>query len=165
MAVDIFLKLGDIKGESVVKGHEGSIEIESFSFGQAANATQDTGQRTGKVELQDYSFVMPINVASPTLMTYCADGRHLLKGGLTPDATLTLRKGGTTPVDFVKIRFFDVMLSSFQAGGAKADLIPTDQFSLWFGKIELGYYQQSPTGQLLPPVFFRWDRIKGESWT
>ena len=32
-AVDTFAKIGDIKGESMDKGHKGEIEIESFSWG------------------------------------------------------------------------------------------------------------------------------------
>ena len=158
MAVDIFLKIGDIKGESTDAKHPGEIVIESFSFGQAADANADTGQRTGKIAMQDYNFVMNVNAASPKLMTYCADGAHI------PEAVLTCRKPGANPVEFLKVRFLDVMVSAFQAGGAQADVVPTDQFSMWFGKIELEYRQQLPTGQLGPSIFFKWDRIKGESY-
>jgi type VI secretion system secreted protein Hcp len=163
MAVD-FLKIGDIKGESLDAKHKDEIQIESFSFGQAGDANADTGQRTGKVAMQDYSFVMPINVATPRLMTYCADGNHINSGSSLGDALITVRKAGQTQVEFLKIKFFDVMISSYQSGASQADTVPTDQFSLWFGKIELGYYRQNPDGSLAAPVYFRWDRIKGESF-
>lgn len=158
MAVDIFLKIGDIKGESTDAKHPSEIVIESFSFGQAGDMNADTGQRTGKIAMQDYNFVMNVNVASPRLMTYCADGQHIT------DALLTLRKAGANAVEFMKIKFIDVMISSFQAGGTQADIVPTDQFSMWFGKIELAYSRQKPDGSLEPPVYFKWDRIKGESY-
>lgn len=158
MAVDVFLKIGDIKGESTDSKHKDEIEIESFSFGQAADATE-AGQRPGKVDLQDFSFVMPLNAASPTLMTRCADGKHIA------DALLTVRTAsGQNPQEFMKIKFVDVLISSFQNGGSQADIFPTDQFSMWFAKIELDYRPQSPTGALGPSVFFKWDRIKGETY-
>ncbi|MGH3081459.1 MAG: Hcp family type VI secretion system effector [Gaiellaceae bacterium] len=163
MAVDMFLKIGDIKGESTDAKHPDEIQIESFSFGQAGDVNADSGQRTGKVALQDYNFVMPISAASPRLMTYCADGRHI-QGFSPQDALLTCRKPGANPVEFLKIKFYDVMISSFQAGAAQADIVPTDQFSLWFGKIELAYIRQNPDGSLQLPVYFRWDRSKGESF-
>lgn len=159
----MFLKIGDIKGESTDAKHPGEIQIESFSFGQAADVNADTGQRAGRIGMQDYNFVMNVNAASPRLMTYCADGKHI-SGASLGDAVLTVRKVGGDQVEFLKIKFFDVMISSFQAGAARTDLVPTDQFSLWFGKIDLSYYQQKPDGTLNPPVTFRWDRIRGESF-
>lgn len=166
MAVDIFLKIGDIKGESTDSKHKDEIHIESFSFGQAANVNADSGQRSGKVALQDYNFVMNVNAASPTLMLHCATGTHFAKGdALVADALLTCRKPGANPFEFLKIKFYDVMISAFQAGGSQADVVPTDQFSIWFGKIELGYTRQNLDGSPGVTSYFKWDRIKGESYS
>lgn len=162
MAVDIFLKLGDIKGESVDAKHKDEIDIESFSFGQAGVASE-AGQRTGKVDLQDFQFVMRMNRASPSLMKLCANGQHVT-GGAAGDATLTVRKAGQDPVEFLKIKFYDVMISSYQHGGQESDVSLADQFSLWFAKVELEYAQQLLTGQLGPSTFFKYDRIKGETY-
>jgi len=161
MAVDIFLKIGDIKGESTDAKHPGEIEIESFSFGQAADTT-DAG-RVGKVSMQDFHFVMHMSKATPPLMQKAAKGDKVASG--LDYALLTVRKVGGTQAEFLKIKFYDALISSFQNGTAAADpLPPADQFSLWFGKIELSYSPQKLDGSLDAPVFFRWDRIKGESY-
>jgi type VI secretion system secreted protein Hcp len=167
MAVDIFLKLGDIKGESVDAKHRDEIDIESFSFGQAGVASE-TGQRTAKVELQDFQFVIRMNRASPKLMERAANGAHIKNpnsdAGTVADATLVVRKAGADPVEFLKVKFYDVMISSYQHGGQESDPSLVDQFSLWFAKVELEYAHQLATGQLGPSTFFKYDRIKGETY-
>jgi type VI secretion system secreted protein Hcp len=163
MAVDIFLKLGDIKGESTDSKHPGEIVIESFSFGQAADVN-DTGLRTGKLSLQDFHFVMPQSRATPQLMTKAAKGDKVVTGDQIY-AQLTVRKAGATQVEYLKIKFYDVLITSFQNAIAASDPgVPVDQFTLWFGKIEYSYSMQKPDGSLDAPTLFRWDRIKGESF-
>jgi type VI secretion system secreted protein Hcp len=156
MAVDMFLKLDGIKGESTDAKHPDEIQIDSFSFGQASELGRDTGQRAGRVSMQDFHFVMSVNKATPQLMLKCAKGEHILEG------LLTLRKPGAQPLEFLKIKFADIIISSFQNAAIAADAgQPKDQFSLWFAKIEFSYYRQNNTGGLDPPDIFVWDRVKG----
>ena len=152
---DMFLKLDGIKGESTDDKHKDEIVIESFSFGEATNLNSDTGQRSRNVELQDFHFVMQTNLASAALMLACAKGDHIKEGNLT------LRKPGAQPFEFLKIKFSDIIVSSFQVGGFDSDAIPTDQFSMWFAKIDLEYTRQSQTGGIGDTSRFTWDRIKG----
>ena len=66
MAVDAFLKM-DVKGESVVDGHEESIQILSWSWGMSQTGTthRGTGGGAGKVDVQDLSFTHFVDSASP----------------------------------------------------------------------------------------------------
>ncbi len=43
MAVDMFLKITDVKGESKDKSHPGEVEIESFSWGATSSVRRRTG--------------------------------------------------------------------------------------------------------------------------
>src|SRR6266540_6308863 len=155
MAVDMFLKIDGIDGESQVKGHEKEIEIESFSFGvtQFSNIGSATGGAgAGKVSLQDIHFSAPVNVASPKLFLACATGEHFKK------AVLTCRKaGGDQAIDFLKITFTDVLISGYALGSHQLDNgfsalppsegeLPTDQFSLNFHKVEMNFISQRDTG-------------------
>lgn len=158
MPVDMFLKIDGIKGESIDAKHPDEIDIESFSFGQAGDVN-DAGQRAGKINMQDFHFVVRISKASPLLMLKCADGSRLDNGAL-----LTCRTASANPAEFLKIKFYDALISSFQNTGAEADVFPTDQFTLWFGKIEVEYRPSDPKGGLGQPVYFKWDRIKGETY-
>ena len=163
MAVDIFLKLGDIKGESTDAKHPGEIVIESFSFGQAADVN-DSGLRTGKLSMQDFHFVMPQSRATPQLMAKAAKGDKVVSGDQIY-GLLTVRKAGATQVEYLKIKFYDVLITSFQNAIAASDPgIPVDQFTLWFGKIDFSYSPQKADGSLDTPSVFRWDRTRGDSF-
>ena len=43
MAVDMFIKLGDIKGESQDKTHKGEIDVLAWSWGMAKSGTTHVG--------------------------------------------------------------------------------------------------------------------------
>lgn len=144
-AVDYYLKIDGVDGESGDAKHKGSIEIESFSWGatQGGSFRAGGGGGAGKVSMQDFHFVMKINKASPKLMLACATGEHIKK------AVLIARKAGKDQQEYMKVTFSDILVSSFQTGGAAhGDALPTDQLSLNFAKIEFEYKEQKPDGTL-----------------
>src|SRR5215510_2894830 len=125
-AVDYFLKLDGIEGESHDSKHKGEIDLESWSWGESQTGTHSAGGGggAGKVAMQDFHFVMKVNKASPKVMLACATGEHLKK------ATLTCRKAGGKQDAFLVVTMTDVLVSSFQTGGsAHSDITPTDQCS------------------------------------
>ncbi len=148
-AVDYFLKIDGIDGESTDSKHKGEIDIESWSWGETQSGSHSSGGGggSGKVSMQDFHFVMQHNKASPKLMLACATGEHIKK------AVLTCRKAGKDQQEFLKITLSDVLVSSYQTGGSGgADIIPQDQISLNFAKIEHEYKEQKADGTLGAPV-------------
>ena len=144
-AVDYFLKIDGIAGESQDSKHKGEIDLESFSWGatQSGAHAAGGGGGAGKVSFQDFHFVMKINKASPKLMLACANGEHIKK------AVLVCRKAGKEQQEFMTVTMSDLLVSSFQTGGSgHADILPTDQISLNFAKIEFEYKEQKPDGTL-----------------
>ncbi len=143
-AVDYFLKIDGIQGESPDKTHKNEIQIESFSWGatQSGTASHGSGMGAGRVQLQDFHFVMLVNKASPKLMLTCATGEHI------KNAILTCRKAGKEQQEYLKITFTDLLVSSYQTGGSAGDVIPMDQISLNFTKIEFEYKEQKSDGSL-----------------
>jgi type VI secretion system secreted protein Hcp len=143
--VDYFLKIEGIDGESTDSKHKGEIELESWSWGatNAGSHGSGGGGGAGKVAMQDFHFVMKHNKASPKLMLACATGEHLKK------AVLVCRKAGKEQQEFLKVTLTDCLVSSYQTGGsAHSDVIPTDQVSMNFAKIEKEYKEQKPDGSL-----------------
>lgn len=142
MAVDMFLKITDVKGESKDSVHKDSISIDSFSWGatQMGTSSHGTGAGGGKVNMNDFHFVMRNNSASPTVFLYCANGRHL------KDATLTCRKAGGKQENFLIVKMSDVLISSYQTGGSQGGDVPMDQISLNYSKIEIDYLSQDEKG-------------------
>jgi type VI secretion system secreted protein Hcp len=144
-AVDYFLKLEGIDGESTDHKHKSEIDLESWSWGASQSGTHSGmgGGGAGKVSMQDFHFVMKINKASPKLMLACATGEHIKK------ATLTCRKAGSEQQEYLKVTMSDLLVSSYQTGGsAHGDVVPTDQISLNFSKIEFEYKEQKADGTL-----------------
>jgi type VI secretion system secreted protein Hcp len=152
--VDYFLKVEGVDGESTDDKHKGQIELESWSFGgsNAGSFSSGGGGGTGKVALQDFHFVKKTDKASAKLFTACCTGEHLKK------ATLTCRKAGKEQQEFLIIELTSAIVSSFQTGGsAGSDIIPMDQVSLNYAKIEYKYKEQKADGSLGGEVIGGWD--------
>lgn len=155
MAVDFFLKIDDIKGESSDDKHKDEIDVVSWSWGetQTGTASHGGGMGGGKVNMQDFHFTMKVNNASSPLLLACANGQHFKK------ADLTCRKAGKDQQEYLKIKLTDILVSSYQLGGhAAGDDLPVDQISLNFSKIEFGYAKQKPDGTLEGMVWKGWDQ-------
>src|SRR5438128_11888840 len=130
-AVDYFLKLKGIDGESADAKHKGEIDVESWSWGESQSGTGHFGggSGAGKVQMQDFHFVMKVNKASPKLLLACATGQHI------KEATLTCRKAGKDQQEYLKFKFNDLLISSYQTGGSgHSDVVPTDQISFNYSK-------------------------------
>jgi type VI secretion system secreted protein Hcp len=156
-AVDYFLKIDGIPGESRDSKHKGEIELESFSWGatQALHSGGGGGGGAGKVQMQDFHFVMSMNKASPKLFLACASGQHL------KHATLVGRKAGKGQQEFLLYKFTDVLISSYQTGGTD-DAIPVDQVSFNFAKIEIEFRPEKPDGSVGPGEKAAWDVAKNK---
>lgn len=140
---NLFLKIDGIEGESRDARHRGEIAIESFSWGEAqtgGGSSTGSGGGAGKVNIQDFHFVMKASKATPKLMIAVANGKHF------PKAILTVRKAGGDQQEYLKWKLHDVMVTSYETGGNTGDLLPTDQISLNFSKIEVEYEEQQEGG-------------------
>jgi len=148
---DFFLEIDGIEGESMDDVHQGAIEIASWSLG-ASNSTDAGGAGggggAGKVSFQDLHCTATVSKSSPTLMLFCANGKHI------PKAILHVRKAGTRE-EYIQYVLEDVMVTSWSTSatetpsqsGSSGDVVPTDRFSLNFTSIKFAY---TPAGE--PPV-------------
>lgn len=153
-AVDYFLKIDGIEGESQDSKHKSEIDVHSWSWGEtnAGTSAMGGGSGAGKVHMQDFHFTMQVNKSTPKLMLACASGQHI------PKALLTCRKAGTDQQEFLVIHFSDLLVSSYQTGGsANGDVVPVDQISLNYSKIEWEYKEQKADGTLAGPIKAGWD--------
>jgi type VI secretion system secreted protein Hcp len=162
MAVDYFLKLDGIEGESTDNKHAKEIDVEAWSWGESQTGSSvpgGGGGGAGKVSMQDFSFVMRFNKASPKLMLACATGKHI------KNARLAVRRAGQGQQDYLTFTFLDVLVSSYQTGGAEASgLTPVDQVSLRYAKIEVEYKTQKPDGSLIVAAQFKYDLKQNKSY-
>jgi type VI secretion system secreted protein Hcp len=149
MAVDMFLKIDGIEGESGDAKHKGEIEIESFSWGASDPGTVGGGGSTGRVTMEDFTFTTPVTRASPKLFLACVERRRI------KTALLTVRRSGSQQHDFLKVTMSDVQVSAWKQA-ADAEL-PMDQVSMNFGKVQIAYTGQRPDGSVGDTVSAGWD--------
>jgi type VI secretion system secreted protein Hcp len=123
MAVDIFIKIGDIKGESMDKAHKDEIDVLNWSWGM------------------DLSLTKYVDKASPNLMMHCASGKHIDK------VTLTVRKaGGESQVEYMIINLEEVLVTSLSTGGSGSDDRLTENVTLNFAQVMVDYQPQKADG-------------------
>jgi type VI secretion system secreted protein Hcp len=154
-AVDYFLKLDGISGESADAKHKGEIEVLSFSFGETrAGGGPGRGGGAGKVEMSDFAFTARTSKASPQLFLHCAQGKHIKQ------ALLTVRKAGQAQQEYLKIKLNDVLVSSYALGGDEEDGELQDAFELNFVKLAFDYFAQKADGSLDAGTHGGWDLAK-----
>lgn len=140
MATDYFLKIIDpeIKGDSTQAGHENEIEMLDWSWGetQSGNAAMGGANAKGRVSMQDFRFTKRMDTASPKLMQLCANGQYVKRGVFT--ARRTGEEGGA-PVDYLKLYFENMIISSFTLTGHGED--PAESISFNFQRVTFAYRQ------------------------
>ncbi len=155
MAVDIFLKIGEIKGEardSTYNGKDGWIDILAWSWGVSNSGSTHfgSGSGAGKANFQDISVTKYIDKATPDLMKSTSKGTH------HGTATLIVRKAGDKPLDYLKIEMEDVMLTSFSTGGSGGEDRLTENISLNFDWFKITYTEQLQSGAAGATPDFQW---------
>lgn len=120
-ASDFFLKIEGVSGESKAPGHEGWIELESFSFGihQAGTTAYGSGGGEGKASFHDLSFTHKVDKASPVLMKAALTGEHY--------------KNVTLDLHGQRYLLQDVIVTSFQqAGHGNGNAIPQETVKMQY---------------------------------
>ena len=153
MAVDMFLKIGDIKGESQDHKHKDEIDVLAWSWGMSQSGSFHTGGGggAGKVNVQDLSVTKWVDRASPVLMKMCCSGKEY------KDALLTVRKAGDKPLEYMKIKMEKVMITSVSTGGSGGEDRLTENVTLNFGKVAYDYTPQKEDGSGEAAVKMTWD--------
>ena len=138
-AVDYFLKIDGVEGESLDEKHKGEIEVESFSWG--IDATDDKGNVSGPVDVSDFHFTMRMSKASPVLMQACATGEHIKSARFTGR-----HAGGDSQFEFIKIELDQILIGLYRTAGG-GDELPMEEISLNFGTAAIAFTSQGADGK------------------
>jgi type VI secretion system secreted protein Hcp len=158
MAVEIFLKLDGIDGESEKKGAEKWIEAFSFSNGAANHSTvsMGTGSGAGKVDISSISFQKQLDVASPKLFQSCCMGTHIKTGSMVVREST----GNETTETYFQYDLTEVFVDSISWGGAAGGGKPSESLSLSAKSIVVTYWPQDEKGKLGNKQAFGWNLSK-----
>lgn len=154
MAVDMFLYLDGITGESIKKGHEKWIEIHSFSnvVSNKSGVSLGTGSGTGKADFSSISVQRQMDTATPPLFLKCCNGGHIKTGKLHAQES-----GGDSPVLFLDMELTEVFIDYISWGGAAGGGKPSESLSFSFKTIQMTCNGQDDSGKLVAGPTNGWD--------
>jgi type VI secretion system secreted protein Hcp len=154
MAVDMFLKLTGVEGESQDGKHGKEIDVLAWSWGISNSGTMHLGAGggSGKASFQDISITKYVDKSSKSLLDYCATGNHFKEG------LLTVRKaGGKEPLEYIKIALKEVMITSVSTGGSGGEDRLTENVTLNFKVFKYEYTPQKEDGSGDKTLEFSWN--------
>lgn len=145
MAVDAYLQIEGIKGESADERHKEWIEVSnvSWSVHQPRSATVSTagGHTVGRASLSDISFKKFADLASPILQQHCAMGKTI------PRAKFEFMRadGNGNPIPYYMVELENVMISGVNPNSGDSGIV-TEQVFLAYSKMKWKYTKQSVRG-------------------
>jgi type VI secretion system secreted protein Hcp len=160
MAVDCFLKLDDIKGESADQKHVDHIDVLSWTWGASQTATFQSGSGggTAKVTVGDLVVTKYIDRSTPALLGLCFTGKPI------KSAVLTMRKAGGEQVEYLRVTMEDAVVASIKSNSTPGQERLTEDLSLNFARVKFDYIPQKSDGAPDAAVKFGYDIAKNVKW-
>jgi type VI secretion system secreted protein Hcp len=160
MAVDMFLKIDSLEGESEDSTHKGEIEVISWNWAASQTGTGGAGGGlgAGKVEIQDIEIRKLTDRASPVLYQLCCSGKHITS------ATLTVRKAGGEALEYFILKLEDIIISSYKVGGEPKDDQIAETIRINFTRAGIKYTPQVGGGGGGATVSGGWDLKANKTW-
>jgi type VI secretion system secreted protein Hcp len=156
MAIDVYLQLGEIKGESADNAHKGWIECESvnWSLHQPKSATSSSagGHTAERAELSEVSFHKVCDLASPVLAQHCAMGKTIPKAKFE----FFRADGDGKPVKYYEVELEHVLVAHVAQGVAGGTGM-AESIGLKFAKVKWKYTQQRISGGAGGSTVGGWD--------
>ena len=156
-AVDMFLKIEGVEGESKDKAHGKEIDILSLNWSTAMQSSR-AGGGTGKASVEELSVTKYIDKATPKLFESLVTGKHIA------EAKIVVRSAGGNPVEYLKYTLKDIMVSSYSTGGSSGEDRPTENVSFSYGKVEVEYTELNPDGTPKQVIVQGWDAAKKQAY-
>ena len=151
----MFLKLGDIKGESIDAKHKDEIDVINYywEMSQSGSMHSGSGGGSGKVSVGDIVITKFLDRSTPNLQLFCCNGKHI------KEAVLTLRKAGENPLEYYKITMKDVLISYVSTAGSMGDRL-IETVTLNFAEYSSEYIPQQKDGTGGASVLVGWNIAK-----
>ena len=148
---DMFLKVesarqGVIKGESNDEKHKAEIDIVSWSWGMRAQTALAGAGGSSKATLDELRVVKKIDSASTALMSAMRTNDQIKK------VTLTVRKAGGNPLEYVKITLQNSRITELAVETEGTELV--ERLGFAFEAINVEYTPQGSDGLARGGMFF-----------
>lgn len=145
MAIDVYLQIDTIKGESTDSKHKDWIECKSVDFGvfqpKSATASTGGGHTAERCEHKEILISKLSDLATPLLLQNSSSGKTF------PKAKLEFMRadGAGVPIKYFEIELENVLISSVSASITEGNIL-SEVVGLKFSKIKWKYTQQKIGG-------------------
>jgi type VI secretion system secreted protein Hcp len=145
MALDAYLKLENIDGESTRQGFEKHINLLSFSWGgsQVTSVTGTGGSGAGRANVHPITIQKFMDKSSTKLWKALLAGTHIKTGKIS-----VCKAAGDTTMNkpFFTIDLKEVFVTDYSA--SESGEIPTESVTFSYNDIKQEYFQQDEAGNL-----------------
>jgi type VI secretion system secreted protein Hcp len=145
MAIDVYLQIDGIKGESMDDKHKDWIECKSVSWGvtqpKSATASTGGGHTAERAEMTDIVVTKLADLATPILLQTCAAGKTI------PKARMEFMRadGNGDRVKYFEIQLENVLIGEVNPSVTEGDFMH-ENLGLKFSKVKFMYTQQKISG-------------------
>jgi len=145
MAIDVYLQIDGIKGESADDKHKDWIECKSVNWGvtqpKSATASTGGGHTAERCEHKEIELVKLADLSSPMLLQTCSSGKTI------PKAKFEFMRadGQGERVKYFEIELENVLIGAVSPMVGEGDFLH-EQVGLKFSKVKWKYTQQKIGG-------------------
>ena len=152
---NLYMKIDNLQGESLVQGRANQVELNSFSFGVSAETSflKGTGAAVGKAVWGSVTVQKDFDSISPSTMQNMAKGTAFKS--IIIEATK--QTGGREPSTFLRYTFTDSFITgdSFNIDDSGST---NESLSFIYKTMKVEYFKQGADGRLATqPIKFGWD--------
>lgn len=153
MAIDMFLKVDGVTGESKDANHNNWIDVLSFNWGasQPGNMAVGGGGGAGKVNFHDLTVQSLVDKGTPAILKFCASGKHVTK------VELSVCKAGGQQVEYARVVLEDVLVTRTEFTGVGHTDALLVNYHFQASKVNFHYWEQSSQGTKAAETKSGWD--------
>jgi type VI secretion system secreted protein Hcp len=156
MAIDVYLQIDGIKGESADANHKNWIECESVTWSvtqpKAATSSTAGGHTAERCEHRDLFISKLADLSSPMLLQFCSSGKTI------PKAKLEFRRADGQGE---RVKYFEIELENVLIGAVLPSIVDgrllSEQVALKYAKVKWRYIQQKIGGGIAGNTMGGWD--------
>lgn len=156
MAIDVYMQIEGIKGESKDDNHRDWIECLAWNAGlnqpRSASASTAGGHTAERVEFEMVTIRKLADLSSPILMQHCAMGKVL------PKITFQFMRadGNGKPITYLEVVLTNAIIGTFHPGIETGSFFH-EQVGFHFAKMNMKYTQQLVGGGAGGSTVGGWD--------
>lgn len=156
MAIDVYLQIDGIKGESADKNHADWIECQSVQWQvlqpKSATASTGGGHTAERTEHKDIVLAKVADLATPLLLQHCSSGKTIPKAKFE----FLRADGAGVPIKYFEIELENVLVSSVEPAIQGGEIL-NETVALKYSKVVWKYTRQKVGGGAAGNTSGGWD--------